>query len=155
MRIRMAVVLAAGLALPVGTVMLAAPGQDRQAPPASGSDRPGQPTRGAILIENRGEQQAIPVIAAQAVPVVVQSVVTTAPIAVRLSGNTIGAAPPPLTIRRVAQEWDYQTVTVPPDASAQDVTRLLSAPGSSGWEPAGVQITGRGGSLVVLKRPRS
>jgi hypothetical protein len=150
---RIAVVLIAALALPVGSAMLAAPGQ--QAPVSTGSVRPGESTKGVISIENRGPNEAIPITAHEPLPVVIQNVATGTPMAVRLSGPTAGSAPPPVAVQEAVQQWEYLTVAVPADATAQSLTTVFAAQGNAGWTPAGVQVTGRGGTLVLLKRPRS
>src|SRR5205814_9281286 len=112
MTTRNSVVLTACLAILLGTAMLAAPGQDRQGISAQGTERPGQPTKGQVWIENRGRSEAIPVVIQEAVPVVVQNVVTnTMPMPVRLAGNSPGAPPSPVAVRQAIQSWEYRILT--------------------------------------------
>ena len=139
------VIAAVFVALVAGHVMLAAPGQ--------GTRTPGQPTEGRVWIENRGRNEAIPVAAQDPLPVVVQNV-TTATLAVRLAGATPGQPPPPVAVQSAQQRWEYRTIVIPPDASAQALTNLLVAPGNDGFETAGVQVSTGSGTLLVLKRPR-
>lgn len=146
MTIRVSVVLGASIALLVGTVILAAPGQ--------GTFRPGDPTDAKVWVENRGRGEAIPVIVQDAVPVVVQNVSTTTPMPVRLAGASPGAPPPPVAVRSAVQPWEYRTISIPGDVAPQSLTNLLMGPGNEGWEPAGVQITSGANTLLVLKRPR-
>jgi hypothetical protein len=155
MTTKVSVALAGAIALLIGTAMLAAPGQDRPGPPAPGTERPGELTRGRVYIENRGRNEAIPIVAPEPVPVVVQNVVTNSPMPVRLSGNTPGSPPPPVAVRHAVQTWEYRTVTIPADAAPQGLTSVLTGPGNEGWEPAGVQVASGTNTLVVLKRPRS
>ena len=135
-------VLVVGLALVVGTATLAAAlGRDR-----SGQDRPGQPTKAQVWIENRGRSEAVPVVVQDPVPVVVQDISTTAPMTVQPAG--------PIAVRIARQAWEYQTISVPRDADPRDLTAALAAPGLAGWEPAGVQVISGQNTLLVMKRPR-
>ena len=115
------------LALVLGTAMRAFPGQARQELASPGTERPGQPTRGQVWVENRGKDQSIPIVAAAPIPVIVQ--------------NTV-------------RQWEYQTLSVSPGTSAAELTRSLSVQGLSGWETAGVEVPSGPNTLVVLKRPR-
>jgi hypothetical protein len=155
MTTKVSVALAGAIALFVGTALLAARGQDRQGLPAPGTERPGQLTRGLVFIENRGRNEAIPVVVQDGVSVVVQNVATSAtPMPVRLAGATPGAPPPPVVVRHSVQPWEYRTLSIPADVAAQGLTNLLTAPGNEGFEPAGVQLTSGANTLLVLKRPR-
>jgi hypothetical protein len=155
MSTNVSVALAGAIALLIGTAMLAAPGQDRPGLPAPGTERPGELTRGRVFIENRGRNEAVPIVAPDPVPVVIQNVATNPPMPVRLSGNSPGSPPPPIAVRRSVQTWEYRTLNVPGDLAAQGLTNMLAGPGSEGWEPAGVQVTSGANTLLVLKRPRS
>jgi len=118
--------------LVVGTAMLAAPGQARQDSPSPGTERPGQATRGQVWIENRGRNESIPIVATSPIPVVIQNQV---------------------------RQWEYQTLSVAPNISAMELTKLLTANGNAGWETAGVQVMSGPNTLLVMKRslqdPRS
>jgi hypothetical protein len=151
MTTKVAVALAGSIALSVGTAMLAAPGQ---APPP-GTERPGQIARGQVFIENRGRNEAIPIVAPEPVPVVVQNAAGSPPMPVRLSGNSPGSPPSPIAVRHASQAWEFRTVSVPADLAPQGLTNILAGPGNEGWEPAGVQMTSGTNTLVVLKRPKS
>jgi hypothetical protein len=140
------VVVGATVALIVGTGMRAAPAQNTL--------RPGDPTQGRVWIENRGRGQAVPIVAEEPVPVVVQNVATSTPMPVRLVGTSPGAPAPPVLVRHSVQPWEYRTLSIPGDVTAQSLTSLLTAPGNEGWEAAGVQLPSGGGTLLVLKRPR-
>jgi hypothetical protein len=108
-----------------------------------------------VFIENRGRNEAIPVVVQDAVPVVVQTVApSTTPMPVRLSGATPGAPPPPVAIRQSVQPWEYRTISIPADVTAQGLASLLTGPGNEGFEPASVQVTSGANTLLVLKRPR-
>ena len=115
------------LACVVGTGLVAAPGQDRRELSPGGSERPGQPTKGQVWIENRGRNEAIPIVAAAPVPVLVQN---------------------------PARPWDYQTIAVPRDVAPRDLTRMLAMPGNEGWELTNAQVVSGGSTLLILKRPR-
>jgi hypothetical protein len=123
MTIRMSAALA-GLALLFGTAMPAALGQARQDSP--GTERPGQATRGQVWIENRGRSESIPIVAGAPLPVVVQNPI---------------------------RQWEYQTLAVGQTITATELTRVLIAQGSAGWETAGVQLSSGPNTLVVMKRP--
>jgi hypothetical protein len=118
--------LAAAVALLAGTAMLAAPGQVRQDPIAPGTDRPGQATRGQVWIENRGRNESIPIVAPSPIPVIVENPV---------------------------RQWEYQILTVTTGMTPVELTRVLSAQGSAGWETTGVQLVNGSNALLVMKRP--
>jgi hypothetical protein len=120
-----------------GAAMVAAPGQN--------TSQPGQPTQGKVWVENRSRDEAIPV-------VIAQNAAMTLP--VRLAGALPGTPPAPVPVQRIRQPVEYQTVTVPAGATAQDLTSLLNGPGMSGWEPSGIQIASGATTLIVLQRLR-
>ena len=126
MRMRVSGAVAALIALSVGTAMLAAPGQERPVL-AIGTDRPGLPTIGQLWIANRGRHEAIPVVAPDPIPVVVQNPV---------------------------RQWEYQTLSVTTGMLPPELTRMLTAQGDAGWETAGVQVVNGPSTLLVMKRPR-
>ena len=123
----LAVGLWSGIALLMGTAMLAAPGQNGQGPPTRAAERPGQMTKGQVWIENRGRTEAVPIAAPDPIPVVVRN-------PVRL--------------------WDYQVLSVMPDTPAAELTRMLTASDNVGWEVAGAQLTSGPQTLLVMKRLR-
>jgi len=116
-----AICFALAATLVAGTAMLAAPGQDRT------SDRPGQLTRSSVFVDNRGAQNAI--------PVVVHGFPTATPLPVHLT----------------RQSWEYQTVTL---MAGQDVARALAGLGQDGWEATGIVVFDASRATVLLKRPR-
>lgn len=134
-------VLGVGLAIVVGTTVLAALGQER-----FGQERPGQPTRAQVWIENRGRDEAVPVVVQDPLPVVVQGISTSTPMTVQPAGL--------IAVRIARQAWEYQTISVLRDADPRDVTTALTAPGLAGWEPAGIQLISGQNTLLVMKRPR-
>jgi len=123
-------------ALMAGTVIVAAPGQDR----------PGQPTQARVWIENRSNSEAVPV------NLVNDS--SNTPLRVQVTGSpavTIGGSIT-LPTRAVRQNWEYQVVAVP---FGQDPTTTLQPLGLQGWEATGSQLpAANGGVLLVLKRPQ-
>lgn len=120
-------VVVACLALLTGSAMLAARGQDRRTVPTQGVERPGQSTRGQMWIENRGRSEAVPIVAPDPLPVI---------------------------IRNPVRLWDYQVLTVTPATSPAELTRMLTASGSAGWETSGVHLPNGPNTLLVMKRPR-
>jgi hypothetical protein len=112
---------------------------------AQGQDRPGVIGQARVFVENRG--------GGEAVPVVVQNVLTPSPIGVTLAGTpTVAIAPASVVQARLArQQWEYRTLTLQP---GQDPAAALSGPGTDGWEVAGVVPVGASGAALVLKRPR-
>jgi hypothetical protein len=124
---RPAVVVASCIALLTGSAMLAAPGQNRQVLPTQGVERPGQSTKGQVWIENRGRNEAVPIVAPDPLPVLVRN-------PVRL--------------------WDYQVLSITPGTSASELTKVLMASGSTGWETSGVHLPNGPNTLLVMKRPR-
>src|SRR4051794_11497783 len=112
---------------------------------AQGQDRPGVIGQARVFVENRG--------GAEAVPVVLQNVMTPSAIAVQLAGTpTVAIAPGGAVQARLArQQWEYRTVTLQP---GQDPAAALSGPGADGWETTGIQLLAAAGTVVVLKRPR-
>ena len=111
---------------------------------ASAQDRPG-PTKPSVWVENRGAQEAI--------PIVVQGVATRTPMPVQISGTPTVVLTPGAVVqaRLVRQSWEYRTVTVQP---GQDFAAVLSSLGADGWEATNVQAPAPTGTTVVLKRPR-
>jgi hypothetical protein len=102
-----------------GGAMLAAPGQDR----------PGVIGQARVFVENRGRGDAV--------PVVLQDVMTASPIVVQA--------------RLARQPWEYRTLNLQP---GQDPATALSGPGADGWEATGIQLTASGSGVILLKRPR-
>lgn len=62
-----------------------------------------------------------------------------------------GSVPSPSTARRVRQQWEYRTISIP---RAQDASAALNESGMDGWEVIDVQSAAQAGTLVLLKRPR-
>lgn len=127
---------AATVVLTAGVVTIAAPGQN--------TERPGYPTRPSVWVENRGP--------AEAVPVVLEGVATSAPLPVQMVGTPTVNIAPATTVqaRHSRQQWEYRTISAP---RGQDVTAALNSAGMDGWEVAGVQMLDQGGTVFVLMRP--
>jgi len=95
--------------------------------------RPGDPTQARVWVENRGPNEAIPVVV-DALP---------SPVTVRVEG-VVHAAP-------AAQIWSYRTGQLPANGAGE----LLNNPyGSDGWEAVGVVQSGPNGATILFKRPR-
>jgi hypothetical protein len=137
MSARSLIVLAGCLAsAAAGGAMLAAPSQDR----------PGIPTQARVWVENRGQNEAVPVSVIGGV-----QMVGTANVAI--SGiPTVALAPATTVQTRVArQTWEYRVLRVP---TGSDMGALLSAAGLEGWEAIGLQVPEQTATAVVMKRPR-
>ena len=129
-------VSALGVVVLTGGAMLAAPGQQ---------DRPGLISPAKVWVENRGRNEAL--------PVVIQDVTTATPIGVQVIGTPTVAIAPSAVVqaRLIRQAWDYRTIAIAP---AEDAARVLSAAGADGWEATGAQLATPTGTTLVLKRPR-
>jgi hypothetical protein len=136
MRIRLAWALLVPVALIAGSAALAAPGQDR----------PGQPTQARVWVENRGRNEAVPVVLQEGVQLIGTPTV-------QIGGTpTVAIAPTTIVQARLArQPWEYRTLPVAP---GQDVAKLLLGAGQEGWEVTGLQVADQSGSALLLKRPR-
>ncbi len=134
MRTGLALIVLGGV-ITAGGAMLAAPGQDR----------PGVIGQARVFVENRGRGDAV--------PVVLQDVVTPSPISVQVAGTaTVALAPASVVQARLArQQWEYRTVDLERE---QDPAAALSRAGAEGWEATGIQLLNRAGAPVVMKRPR-
>jgi len=128
-------IAALGITVTAGGAMLAAPA-------GQGQERPGQIGQAKVFVENRGRDEAIPVI--------LQDAMTRAPIGVQVIGTPTVAVTTVVQARLIRQTWDYRTVRV---ASGQDVMSALSAAGADGWEATGL-TPDPAGVIVLLKRPR-
>src|SRR5215467_14914927 len=113
-----ATIVAGSLGLTAGGAMLTAHGQ---------SLRPGEIGENRVLVDNRGPNEAVPVVVQQ---------------------NSDPAKA--LIVRAARQAWEYRTLTL---AAGKDPARLFSEAGLDGWEAVGMQ-SGPGGATVLLKRPR-
>ena len=113
-----ATLVVAGLGMTAAGAMLTARGQ---------SLRPGEIGENRVLVDNRGPNEAVPVVVQQ---------------------NSDPAKA--LSVRAVRQAWEYRTLTL---ATGKDPARLLSDAGFDGWEAVGMQPA-PGGATVLLKRPR-
>jgi hypothetical protein len=141
MRTGLAVAALGGVVLTLGGAMLAAPSKEAQ-----GQDRPGQIGQAKVWVENRGRNEAVPVI--------LQEVMTSTPIGVQVIGTPTVTIAQATTVqaRLVRQQWEYRTINIPTGAEAAAV---LSAAGADGWETTGIILSNQSGSPVVLKRPKS
>ncbi len=97
--------------------------------------RPGEPTQARVWVENRGRNEAI--------PVVVDSIAS--PVTVHLDSMS--------SVQSFAgrQTWEYRSI---PLQAGADMARGLGAAGGEGWEAVGVLQSGPTGATVLLKRPR-
>jgi hypothetical protein len=129
-------VLAGCIALTAGGAMLAAPSQDR----------PGVPTQARVWVENRGQNEAVPVS-------VIGGVQVTGTANVAISGTPTVAVSPASTVqtRAARQMWEYRMLRIP---TGGDMGALLSAAGLEGWEATGLQVPEQTATVVVMKRPR-
>jgi hypothetical protein len=136
MRLAIALATLGGIVFSAGGAILAAPGQQ---------DRPGQIGRNMVWVENHGRSQAV--------PVAIQDVLTSTPIAVQVTGTPIVtiASASVVQARLVRQAWEYRIIDI---AAGQDASPMLSTAGADGWEASGVQFTSPLGTGLVLKRPR-
>jgi len=134
-----AAVLGGGATALTAGMMFAAPGRQ-------GQDRPGQIGQARVFVENHGRSDAV--------PVVLQDVMTPTPIGVQVIGTpTVAIAPASAVQARLArQQWEYRALTLQP---GQDPAAALSGPGADGWEATSIQLpAASGSSVIVLKRPR-
>jgi hypothetical protein len=131
-----------GLAIAVLGIAVTAGGAMLAAPAGQGQDRPGQIGQAKVFVENRGKNDAV--------PVVIQDVMTSTPLGVQVIGTPTVAVSTVVQARLIRQAWDYRTVRV---ASGQDVMSALSAAGADGWEATGL-TPDPAGVTVLLKRPR-
>ena len=140
MRTGLAVAALGGVVLTLGGALLAAPGKEAQ-----GQDRPGQISQAKVWVENRGRNEAVPVI--------LQEVMTPTPLGVQVIGTPTVTIAPATTVqaRLVRQQWEYRTINTP---SGPDAAGVLSAAGADGWEATGIVLSNQSGSPVVVKRPR-
>lgn len=122
------------IALTAGGAMLAAPSQDR----------PGIPTQARVWVENRGQNEAVPVSVIGGV-----QVIGTANVAI--SGTPTVALSPGTAVRVSRQVWEYRMLRVP---AGGDMGALLSTAGLEGWEATGLQVAEQTATVVVMKRPR-
>jgi hypothetical protein len=138
MRRGLAIGALSGVVLIASGAMLASPGQ-------AGQDRPGQISQAKVWVENRGRNEAVPVI--------LQEVMTPTPIGVQVIGTPTVTIAPATTVqaRLVRQQWEYRTINTP---SGPDAAGVLSAAGADGWETTGIVLSSQAGSPIVLKRPR-
>lgn len=127
MRNMKSVMAAMSAALLIGAALISAQGPDRQTQPATGTERPGQATKGQVWIENRGRSESIPITAPQPIPVTVQNPI---------------------------RQWDYYVLPIALGLPAAELQRTLTTAGTAGWETAGVQIAMGSSTLIVMKRPR-
>ena len=135
MLMKLAFMLATCIGLTAGAI-LAAPSQDR----------PGVATQARVWIENRGQNEAVPVS-------VVGGVQVAGTPNVAISGTTTVALVPATTVltRAARQTWEYRVLRVP---AGGDMGALLSTAGLEGWEATGLQMSEQTALAVVMKRPR-
>jgi hypothetical protein len=148
MSLRFAASVSGWILLLAAAGTLAAPTQDRV-------DRPGEPTKARVWIENRDPSEALPVVVhgvASPAPVNVQ-VVAPMPLNVQLTGTPTVALAPATAVqaRLLRQPWEYRTVNV---KSAQDMAGALAGAGAEGWEATAVQLSNQAGIVVLMKRPK-
>jgi hypothetical protein len=136
MRMKTVLMLAGCIALTAGGAMLAAPSQDR----------PGVATQARVWIENRGQNEAVPVS-------VIGGVQVAGTTNVAISGTPTVALAPATTVqtRAARQMWEYRLLRIP---TGGDMGALLSTAGFEGWEATGLQLAEQTATVVVMKRPR-
>ena len=121
----------------VGVVTLAASVQDW-------TQRPGEATQGRVWIQNRGQDEAVPVtVVPSGAPLPVQLART--PVAVIIGPESVVQA------RAARQVWEYQSVRL---AAGQDIADALNRHGMDGWETTGLAFPSAGETVVIMKRPR-
>ena len=132
-----AFVLFAGALLAGGTAVQRASAQDA-------TKYPGQPTRAAVWIQNRGDVEAV--------PVSIENVSTQSALRVEIAGIPRVTVDPAnvLQARAARQAWGYRAISV---TAGQDPTAALNNAGADGWETTGVAISTGGATLILLKRP--
>jgi hypothetical protein len=130
-------VLFAGALLAAGTAVQRASAQDA-------TKYPGQPTRAAVWIANRGDVEAV--------PVNIENVSTQSALRVEVAGVPRVTVDPATVVqaRTARQAWAYRSVSV---AAGQDPVPALNGAGSDGWETTGVAISSGGATVILLKRP--
>jgi hypothetical protein len=136
-KLRLVTLLSVCLILGGGAIVLVSAAQDR-------TFFPGEPTQGKVWIQNRGSNEAVPVL--------IENGASGVPLRVQLVGNptveiSAGSAP----MRAGRQNWEYRDVTVP---AGQDPIAMLNTAGSDGWETTGITFSDQRGTVIVLKRPR-
>ncbi|PWT83853.1 MAG: hypothetical protein C5B57_06065 [Blastocatellia bacterium] len=105
---------------------------------------PGEPTQGKVWIQNRGSNEAV--------PVMIENGASGMPLRVQLMGNpAVQISSGNVLIRASRQNWEYRDVSVP---SGQDPIAMLNTAGNDGWETTGVTFSDQRGTVIVLKRPR-
>src|SRR5262249_46377674 len=105
---------------------------------------PGEPTQGKVWIQNRGSNEAV--------PVMIENGASGVPLRVQLVGNpTVEISSGGVVTRASRQNWEYRDVTVP---GGQDPIAMLNSAGGDGWETTGVSLSDQKGTVIVLKRPR-
>jgi hypothetical protein len=115
---------------------------------APAQSRPGEPTKGRVWIENRGQLEAIPVTLVpefqgnRRVPVAVE--VANVP-------TVTVSAERPFETRAARQAWEYRTVQIGP---GQNAAETLNVHGGDGWEAVGPIAADDSNVAVLLKRPR-
>lgn len=125
-------------------VLLASSISTLAAPTQDGTARPGQPTQARVWIENRGATEAVPVALQPPGPDI-------PPLPVQMTGTPTMTITGIVQTRAVREQWEYQAITIP---NGQDVTQLLNAAGTGGWETTGLAVPTQNGTNVVMKRPR-
>jgi len=132
-----AFVLFAGALLAGGTAVQRASAQDA-------TKYPGQPTRAAVWIQNRGDVEAV--------PVSIENVSTQSALRVEIAGIPRVTIDPAgvVQVRASRQAWGYRTVSV---SNGQDPTAVLNTAGADGWETTGVAISTGSATVILLKRP--
>jgi hypothetical protein len=117
------------------STMLAAPGQTGQ---------PGQMTQAHVWVQNRGRGEAV--------PMDLREVNLDAPLKVQITNGDPGfPRTPPVQVTEIRKMWEYDTITVAPDAN---IGAILNRRGADGWETTGIAFAVQDGTTLLLKRPR-
>jgi hypothetical protein len=119
-----------------GTSILAAPSQ---------TATPGQMTQAKVWIQNHGRTEAV--------PVELRDVNLETPLKVQvINGDAAYSRFSPVQVTEIRKTWDYDTITIA--ATGDDVAKVLTAKGATGWETTGIAFVTADGTKLLLKRPR-
>ena len=102
---------------------------------SGGQSYPGQPTQGKVWIQNRGNEEAI--------PVTLRDASSDARVKVQVMGTA--------AMQVVSQPWSYMRLVV---SKGQDEIVALNKAGVDGWETTGLESHDERATTYIMKRPR-
>lgn len=138
MRMKVVIVMSVCALAGGASAMLAAPRQ--------GTQTPGQPTQGRVLVQNHGKGEAV--------PIDLRDVNLENPLRVQvINGEPAFGPAGPVAVRVVRPQWEYKAISYTP-AQESLLVGLLNGDGTAGWETTGIVIAKPEGTTVVLKRRR-